>query len=197
MNKNSSSTDLLIKKCFLILFCSIISINAFTQKSIKTDIFIPTMYCVDRVPFVFELSFETKIKPHLTLQTGFNYGTFIIESKDSKVKGLAPYLETRYYFKKDETVLPKGIFIGVYCKFVLANYDKIDWSTGTYHKEFGLIYGIGPDIGFKFKIKSFSIEPLIGGAFGGSTLTPNDGLPSVTQLKFALQRYELSIGYEF
>jgi hypothetical protein len=198
MNKNSSSTDLPIRKCFLILICSIIfSINSFSQKCIKTDILLPTLYCVDNVPFVFELSYETKIKPHLTLQTGFSYGTFIVESDDSKLKGLAPYFETRYYFKKDETMLPKGLFAGTYAKCVFANYDKIDWSTSSYYKEFGLVYGIGLDMGFKLKIKAFSFEPLIGVALGKSTITPNGGLPAVIQMTFALQRYEFSIGYEF
>ena len=200
MTKNKITSDRLVIRWTLTFFiCSILfSTNLFSQKSIRADLFSPIHYLINKNPIVYELSYEQRLKPHFSILVGCSYGTFIRDWPGVELKGISPFIESRYYFKKDDIILPKGFFVGGYCKAIIATYDRFDSTFSYTMKDNGFIYGVGLDAGYKIKLKSFSIEPLIGLSIGKSTILKKDfGIHKSYRLTGNLFRFELSIGYEF
>ena len=201
MNRNSSSTSYAIKRTLFLLISSIILLtNTFSQNSLRTDIFSPTLNLIyNEHQTTYQLSYERRLLPHFSILGGVSFGTFYLESFEKlRVLGVAPYIEYRSYLKKDLTFIPHGFFIDSYLKCLFATYDRYvipgDIIVTNNH---GLIYGIGLDTGYKLKIRSFSIELLIGGALGGTNIDFPIGMHDFYRPTHALTRFEFSIGYEF
>ncbi|MCK4661670.1 MAG: DUF3575 domain-containing protein [Bacteroidales bacterium] len=197
---------------FLIIILTLFQCELFSQNSIKL-IFQPIPYLSGNK--VYSFAYERKVSKILSVQLGGNFGVYDQWDSDSctyvfaipwncrkvsetKLKGFSIFPEVRIYLlNKDKTEkLPKGFFLGVYGKLMVLNQQKEYINIDSTVNKHGQIYGLGTNVGYKFKIKSLSIEFLFGTAGGISTFPEKTGYFVIPD-QFYLWRFEFALGYEF
>ncbi len=114
----------------------------------------------------YNLSYERAITSSFTAQVSFEYGTFgkgtINGVRDYTLSGLDGTLELRYYPFSKKLKAPLGFFIGE--NFRRSNYDEQynDLLYGGYAmKVSSQISSFNICAGYKFKYRSFCIEPMV------------------------------------
>ena len=98
--------------------------------------------------------------------------------KEIKYTGFGITPEIRFYRETKKTVSPKGVFMGIYFRylFLREKYSEIasQYTLKEISNEKGWAYGIGFNVGYKFGKQNFLFEPLIGYAFGPISDFSND-----------------------